>query len=88
MFVGYSLKIKAYRVLNKRTLVMEETLHVSFDESSSHSSKPMNDYDDESPILDVSNIQVESNPHSLPKYWVFVRDHPQEQVIGEISRGV
>ena len=57
---------------------------MSFDESSSHSSKPMNDDDDESPILDVSNILVESNSHSLPKDWVFVTDHPQDQIIGEI----
>ena len=33
IFLGYSTSSKAYRVFNKRTLVVEESIHVIFDES-------------------------------------------------------
>ena len=33
IFFGYSDSSKAYRVYNKRTLVVEELMHVTFDES-------------------------------------------------------
>ena len=33
IFLGYSSTSKAYRVFNKRTLVIEESMHVVFDES-------------------------------------------------------
>ena len=31
MFLGYSLTSKAYRVFSKRTLVVEESIHVFYD---------------------------------------------------------
>lgn len=33
IFLGYCLSSKAYIVYNKRTLVIKESMHVSFDES-------------------------------------------------------
>ena len=33
IFLGYSESSQAYRVYNKRLLTVEESLHVSFDES-------------------------------------------------------
>ncbi|KAH9762966.1 hypothetical protein KPL70_001008 [Citrus sinensis] len=33
IFLGYSNSSKAYRVYNKRTLVVEESMHITFDES-------------------------------------------------------
>ena len=35
IFLGYSTFNKAYRVSNKRTLVVEESMHIVFDESNS-----------------------------------------------------
>ena len=35
IFLGYSTSSKAYRIFNKRTLVVEESIHVVFDESNS-----------------------------------------------------
>ena len=32
IFLGYSLNSKAYRILNKRTSMVEESIHVVFDE--------------------------------------------------------
>ena len=34
IFIGYSTSSKAYRVYNKRTKVVEESIHVIFDEKS------------------------------------------------------
>jgi len=34
-FLGYSSHSKAYKVFNKRTLCVEESVHVLFDESNS-----------------------------------------------------
>ncbi|KAH9716703.1 hypothetical protein KPL71_021554 [Citrus sinensis] len=39
IFLGYSNSSKTYRVYNKRTLVMEESMHVTFDESNPSSEK-------------------------------------------------
>jgi hypothetical protein len=33
IFLGYSSKCKAYRVFNEQTLTVEESIHVSFDET-------------------------------------------------------
>jgi hypothetical protein len=33
IFLGYSLTSKAYGIYNKRTMTIEESVHVSFDES-------------------------------------------------------
>jgi len=34
IFVGYSSNIKTYRIFNKSTLTIEESMHVKFEESS------------------------------------------------------
>ena len=45
-FFGYSLTSKAFKVFNKRTLVVEESIHVIFDESNPPSRKDSLDDDD------------------------------------------
>ena len=50
IFLGYSNLSKAYKVYNKRTLIVEESMHVTFDESNTSSSKKAvidNDADEE-----------------------------------------
>ena len=39
IFLGFSNSSKAYRVYNKRTLVVEESMHVTFDESNPSSAE-------------------------------------------------
>ncbi|KAI3692863.1 hypothetical protein L6452_32688 [Arctium lappa] len=46
IFLGYSSISKAYRVFNKRRQTVEETIHVTFDESRSANSKPIVDSDE------------------------------------------
>ncbi|WRX16394.1 Integrase [Theobroma cacao] len=45
IFLGYTLNSKAYRVFNKRTLIIEESIHVVFDESNALQ-KEVHDDDD------------------------------------------
>ena len=33
IFLGYSSSSKVYRVFNKKTMVVEESVHIAFDES-------------------------------------------------------
>ena len=43
IFIGYSIHRKAYRVYNKRTLLVEESVHINFDEYNSISRKVISD---------------------------------------------
>ena len=60
IFLGYSITSKSYRVFNKKTLVVEESIHVTFDESN-HKSLDRNIEDDENLLEDKtidSNDQI------------------------------
>lgn len=46
VFVGYSSSIKAYRVFNKRTLCIEESVDVIFEESGYLKNLELKDEDD------------------------------------------
>ena len=52
IFLGYSTSSKAFCIYNRRTLVVEESMHVIFDESNPLSSKKVVvcDDDDAAPI--------------------------------------
>lgn len=98
IFLGYSLTSKAYRIFNKRTLVIEEYMHVTFDES--FTSKEDHDpCDDEDDLMDTTiedNINGDQpNSHdeevqhdNLPQEWKTHRDHPIDSIIGDINKGV
>jgi hypothetical protein len=47
IFLGYSMNSKAYRVNNKRSLTIEESIHVVFDEVDSLMPKNIDDDDDD-----------------------------------------
>ena len=101
IFVGYSPHSKAYRVLNRRTLSIQESIHVEFDEKKSatkhvsiENANAENDDDCEEQVS--SNEQSEetaSTPKDkddstlldLPKAWKYAKDHPREQILGEPS---
>ena len=52
IFLGYSSTSKAFRVFNKRTLVVEESIHVIFDESNDLSSRKNEGVDDADPLIE------------------------------------
>ena len=61
IFLGYSTTNKAYRIFNKQTLVVEETIHITFDESNiNHLER--NSEDDENILEDKVN---ESNEQTI-----------------------
>jgi len=53
IFLGYSSNSKAYRVLNKRTLTVEESIHIAFDET------PPQDVGKGTFGLDIAGIDTE-----------------------------
>ena len=104
IFLGYSLQSKAYRIYNKRTMNIEESIHVTFDESNAILSRKnmlddiadslehMNIYEQDSKGNDKGNNEdppeeVKSNDE-LPREWKASRDHPLDNIIGDISKGV
>ncbi|KAH9792467.1 hypothetical protein KPL71_004134 [Citrus sinensis] len=68
IFLGYSNSSKAYRVYNKRTLVVEESMHVTFDESNPFSPKKVvvdDDAGEEEQEEEASNDNQEDAPHGI-----------------------
>ena len=102
LFLGYSNRSKAYRVFNKRTCIVEESVHVVFVETnpptksdvdeeiviSKNSEKESKDSStDCQPSYDIE--QSDEHPQSpQPRAWKYIRNHPIDQVIGEMNEGV
>ncbi|GJS34781.1 retrovirus-related pol polyprotein from transposon TNT 1-94 [Tanacetum coccineum] len=87
----YSQTSKAYIVLNKETMRIEESLNVTFDESlpEPKSSPSIEDNRIDEPIVQdlngSSSLQVNVSDESYPKSLKEARDHPIKQVIGELN---
>ena len=95
IFVGYSSVGKSYRVFNKRTLIIEETTHIVFDESRNLEEPNIfeDEIEDNSQKIDRLNLEenVEENlerENPLPRDLRFSKNHPRELIIGEPSEGV
>ncbi|GKA31286.1 hypothetical protein Tco_0717591, partial [Tanacetum coccineum] len=88
---GYSQTSKAYIVLNKETMRIEESLNVTFDESlpEPNSSSSVEDDRIEEPIVQdlngSSSLQVNVSNEGYPKSLNEARGHPIEQVISELN---
>ena len=93
IFIGYSERSKAYRIFNKRTNTIEETLHVSFDENFNQISSNKDD-----DVIPESNTNIETisskdgdnivhdiELKSSPKV---LKDHPVQNIIGELNSNV
>ncbi|EOX99688.1 Uncharacterized protein TCM_008450 [Theobroma cacao] len=65
IFLGYALNSKAYRAFNKRTLTVEESVHVVFDESNALQ-KEVHDDDDDIEILEkqMEEMSLENNKNN------------------------
>ena len=95
IFLGYSTSSKAFRIYNKRRMTIEESVHVTFDETNPKS--VVENVDDVAEMLGKSlqedkdkgkedNVQA---PHQdLPMEWRVSKNHPLENIIGDISKGV
>ena len=63
IFLGYSLSSKAYRVFNKKTMVVEESIHVVFDESNDSLERRENIDDDVGLDFSRGRLQIEDGAH-------------------------
>ena len=102
IFLGYSLHSKAYRVFNKRTLTVEESIHVVFIETNPTPSRQEECIDNDAGTLqkgmDDLSIQdkdtqdgeeIVSKDHTdLSRDWRYVTSHPKELIIEDPSHGV
>ena len=100
--IGYALNGHAYRVFNKRLLIVEESMHAVFDEADHSISKTVADDLDcdefksvlnqnESIHIDTADSHVMQEPTvsvGLPKEWKTSRDLTPDNVIGNIENGV
>jgi len=69
--------------------MIEESLNVSFDETLSKTHIISLDDEIIDPILDeIEDISIKNDGYTLPKDFVEVRDHPHQNVIGNISDNV
>ncbi|KAH9735120.1 hypothetical protein KPL71_017636 [Citrus sinensis] len=88
IFLSYSNSSKAYRVYNKRTLVVEESMHVTFDESNPSSMEKVvvDDNAEEEQQEEASNDNQEDVSHGIQE------EHQEETNVeqneGDPSRGV
>ncbi|GJV59425.1 retrovirus-related pol polyprotein from transposon TNT 1-94 [Tanacetum coccineum] len=64
IFVGYSTQSKAYRVFNKRTRIIVETIHVNFDESQMASDHVSSDPDPQCSTTVLEHESLSPNPQS------------------------
>ncbi|CAL9097943.1 unnamed protein product [Musa textilis] len=94
IFLGYSSTSKAFRIFNKRTLVIEESIHIVFNKVSEFKK---NDFDDDLDFdglnlneifLQNSNLDASSSQIFLHKEWKYVDTYPKELIIGDTSKRV
>jgi hypothetical protein len=91
VFLGYSQTSKAYIVLNKETMRIEESLNVTFDESMP---EPKSSPSVEDDVINEhivqnqersSSLQVNVSDEGNPMIVREARGHPIQQVIGDLN---
>ena len=101
IFLGYSIYSKAYRVFNKRTLTVEQSIHITFNENVPLKIETNEIEDNETTTTieknledlslqekETENQRIETNEISLPREWKYVGSHPKELIIGDPSQGI
>lgn len=88
IFLGYSPNSKAYVILNKETMKVEESLNIKFDESPPKPSPPL--VDDEIIESEAIVIKKKINEEEEPSISEITnikesKDHPVDKVIGKLN---
>ena len=63
IFLSYSSSSKAYRVFNKKTMVVEESVHVGFDESNESLERRESVNDDVGLDFSMGRLQIDDKVH-------------------------
>ncbi|RDY00330.1 hypothetical protein CR513_16501, partial [Mucuna pruriens] len=79
-FLGYFEISKAYRIYNSRTLTIEESFHINFNDSKPN--RELLELDDSFARLDLNMPQRSSNE---VRNWQMKSYHPEQQIIGVIN---
>jgi len=105
IFLCYSLHSKVFRIYNKRTMTIKESIHVSFDETNIISLRKEFLDDIADSLEDMHNQErnlkrkrneenkdvqddIAQENDDLPKEWKTLRNHPLDNIIEDISKGV
>ena len=91
IFVGYSERRKAYRIYNKRTNTIEETLHVSFDENFKINKLDDDEYETNSePFIEdtTNNDNTPNDENEFRSPPRILKDHPIHNIIGDVTEKV
>ena len=76
IFLGYSLNSKAYRVLNKRTSMVKESIHVVFDKSDNGTlSEGFKELNLNKNFDDISDDKLDANGISEVKKKYMLNNH-------------
>ena len=67
IFIGYSSSRKAYKVFNKKTMVVEESIHLVFDESNDSLQRRDSIDDDVGLDFSMGRLQIEDGVHKQEK---------------------
>jgi len=82
IFLGYSLYGHAYRVYNRRTMLVEEFMHVSFYETNQNMQKsPKIGTDDEVPNIQQVDIGLENKTEEISRPPKIQSTEPESQLI-------
>ncbi|XP_043699886.1 uncharacterized protein LOC122650548 [Telopea speciosissima] len=93
IFLGYSFNSCAYRVFNKRSLVVEESINVKFDISPPKENYRPLDNDDKDLLIEINKkfentFLDESQTQDLPREVIPVKDHLLKQILENLDIGV
>ncbi|GJR25903.1 retrovirus-related pol polyprotein from transposon TNT 1-94 [Tanacetum coccineum] len=85
IFVGYAPSRKGYRIYNKRTRRLMETIHVTFDEMDQTMAPIQFGTSSSGNVNSAEPIQVNYPPDHLRRW---TKDHPLDNIVGNPSRPV
>ncbi|CAL1383104.1 unnamed protein product [Linum trigynum] len=104
IFLGYSTQSRAYRIFNRQTLKVEESINVVFDESVSVSTATVEDEDDlglssstvvardkqelDHVVSSETTIDAGDTPKEVQAPPHIQKRHPISQVIGNMNQGM
>ena len=99
IFLEYSTNSKAYRIFNKRTLIVKESIHVTFNEDILLPRESHEYENNDTTIIEknIENLSLQEKPNQeeievtnknhndIPREWKYVGSHPKELILGDPS---
>ena len=77
IFLGYNSNSTSYRVFNKRTLIVESSVHVTFDESNRPKIENSSTYKVDRITTDLEDLDLLKNDEVVPEPILVDQDAPE-----------